>query len=270
MLKDLIPTSVRKPLTRTRIRFLSAAGRTIGSLSPYETLIVVPKDAFVADGLATEHDSSFSADDNFRRGYARAIKAVGGEWRIPWRTHVAIWAADVCRSTPGDFVELGTGRGWMFSAVLGSMDWASMTKRLFLFDMFTSGRVDPITGRELEDSTPHPCYALSYEATKANFSEWDRVELVRGRIPESLDNVELPKIAFMHIDLNNADSEVGALRLLWPRLSTGAFVLLDDYAYRGYRPQYDAMNALGRELGFKVLSLPTGQGLICKSAQPPQ
>jgi len=265
MRKEQIPAGIRKPLRKAHLEGLQLIARTLGNLTPYESFVVVPKDSFTADGLTTSHDSTFVNDAVFQQAYARAVKAVGSDWDIPWRTHVALWAADACKSIPGDFVELGTGRGWMFSAILSSLDWSGMSKQLFLFDMFTSTRLDPISGLVVDGAQRHPCYAKSFEATELNFADWERVELVRGRIPESLDEVDLQSIAFVHIDLNNADSEVNALRKLWPTLSVGALVLLDDYAYRGYRPQYEAMNTLGVELGFKVLSLPTGQGLISKS-----
>ncbi|SIM81297.1 Methyltransferase MtfD [Mycobacteroides abscessus subsp. abscessus] len=57
------------------------------------------------------------------------------------------------------------------------------------------------------------------------------------------------------------------LRYFWPRLSPGAFVLLDDYANRGRDEQRIAMDDVARELGVSVVALPTGQGLIIK---PPQ
>ncbi|HCA60015.1 MAG TPA: methyltransferase, partial [Blastocatellia bacterium] len=68
-----------------------------------------------------------------------------------------------------------------------------------------------------------------------------------------------------HIDMNHAAPEVAALRMLWPRMAKAGIVLLDDYAYFGYRPQKEAMDALGQELGFAVASLPTGQGLIIRT-----
>ncbi len=43
-------------------------------------------------------------------------------------------------------------------------------------------------------------------------------------------------------------------------------MILDDYAYsESYRPQKEAFDALGLELGFSVFTMPTGQGIIVKS-----
>ena len=41
-------------------------------------------------------------------------------------------------------------------------------------------------------------------------------------------------------------------------------VLLDDYAYWGYRQQKVAMDALAARLGVAIMSLPSGQGLIVR------
>jgi len=41
-------------------------------------------------------------------------------------------------------------------------------------------------------------------------------------------------------------------------------VLLDDYAYYGYFSQKLAMDQFAQEKGIKILSLPTGQGLVLK------
>ena len=68
----------------------------------------------------------------------------------------------------------------------------------------------------------------------------------------------------MHIDLNVAEAEVASLKFLWPLLTVGAIILLDDYAYANRVEQQEKMDLLGEELGFEVLTLATGQGIIKK------
>ena len=41
-------------------------------------------------------------------------------------------------------------------------------------------------------------------------------------------------------------------------------MLLDDYAYIGYESQKAAMDALAEQRKLRILSLPTGQGLLVK------
>jgi len=64
--------------------------------------------------------------------------------------------------------------------------------------------------------------------------------------------------------MNSAYPEAAALEFFWERLSPGAMVLLDDYAYRGYEQQTIAINRVVKARQADVLSLPTGQGLIVR------
>ena len=51
----------------------------------------------------------------------------------------------------------------------------------------------------------------------------------------------------------------------WPRLVSGAVIVLDDYGYSDdYLRQKRAFDAFAGKNGVQVLLLPTGQGLIFK------
>jgi hypothetical protein len=77
-----------------------------------------------------------------------------------------------------------------------------------------------------------------------------------------LDQIKAERIAYLHIDMNCSPPEVAAVDYLWDRLVPGALIVLDDYAFVGFRQQKLAMDALAESKGVKVFSLPTGQGLI--------
>jgi hypothetical protein len=64
--------------------------------------------------------------------------------------------------------------------------------------------------------------------------------------------------------MNNYLPEVAAFNYFWERLVPGAFVLFDDYAYKGYEPQKVALDAAAAAKDLKIVSLPTGQGLLIK------
>ncbi len=68
----------------------------------------------------------------------------------------------------------------------------------------------------------------------------------------------------MHIDLNNAPAEIGALEILFDRLSPGGILILDDYGWVGYKAQKQAEDPWLAARGYQVLELPTGQGLVFK------
>jgi hypothetical protein len=37
---------------------------------------------------------------------------------------------------------------------------------------------------------------------------------------------------------------------------------MDDYTYIGYEPQHVALDEFAKSVGYEILSLPTGQGLL--------
>lgn len=221
---------------------------------------------FSADGMATMAITSFIDTKKFISAYFRlrvASRAVVDPG-LQWRAHQAMWCAAHCMKIDGDFVECGTGKGLMMSAVLDSLpEWSSSTKRMLLFDTFSPYGIDPVTGENVKESGIRGTYASGVEDVSANFSDWDRVELIQGFLPESFSKATLGKIAFMHIDLNHAPAEIAAVRHLWPLLQRGGMMLLDDYAQ--VLEQNQAMNQLAEELQFNILTTASGQGIVIKS-----
>lgn len=105
-------------------------------------------------------------------------------------------------------------------------------------------------------------YASSFESVVKNFSEWHNVHLIKGIVPESLSECKAKVISYLHLDMNCSPPETMAFNYFWDKLVPGALILLDDYAYNGYREQKLGMDKCTAEKGLKILSLPTGQGLI--------
>jgi hypothetical protein len=64
--------------------------------------------------------------------------------------------------------------------------------------------------------------------------------------------------------MNCVQPEVSALEYFWPRLEASAIVVLDDYGWPGHENQKDAADNFASSVGTKVLSLPTGQGILIK------
>jgi O-methyltransferase len=64
--------------------------------------------------------------------------------------------------------------------------------------------------------------------------------------------------------MNCALPEIAAGEYLWPRMKSGAIIVLDDYGWLPHVEQKRAWDDFARERGVMVLSLPTGQGLLIK------
>jgi len=231
-----------------------------------------PQDTYDFDGLTSIHNHEFMAEPSFQKAYARAVQAADGQdYQWYWRVHIALWAAKVASRLEGDFVECGVNKGCLSSAIMEYLDWGRQDKTFYLLDTFAGIDQRFLSESELEEGAldknrrhlSSNFYTQSIDSVRQNFSEWEKnTEIVQGSIPETLQKVSSRKIAFLHIDLNCSLPEVAALDYFWDKLVQGAPVVLDDYAYHGYRSQKLGMDDFAKKKNVAIASLPTGQGLI--------
>jgi len=233
---------------------------------------IVEGHVYNQDGLHTTHNHEFMNEPAFQAAYRRGTLAANIDYMFHWRVHTALWAAHAAMRLEGDFVECGVAFGCISSAVMTYVDWNETGRTFYLLDTFSG--VDPryvspleIAFGKLESEQDYKDkfrYPPGVEVVVQNFSEWRNVEIIVGPVPETLDQIKAERIAYLSIDMNCSPPEVAAVDYLWDRLVPGAPIVLDDYAYVGYRQQKLAMDTLAETKGVKVLSLPTGQGLIIK------
>lgn len=224
------------------------------------------------DGLSTAHNHDFMTDPVFQAAYARGVQAAGTDYHWHWRVHVGLWVARSAIALDGAFVECGVNRGFMSSAIMSLLDWDKTGRIFYLLDSFAGVEERSLSEDERASGVAYRAardlesgfYTTDAVAVRANFAEWRNARLIVGTIPETLNQIDAVRIAFLHIDLNCALPEVAALTALWDRLTPGAFVLLDDYAYHGFEAQKRAMDDFATSRGVSILSLPTGQGLLVK------
>jgi hypothetical protein len=225
-----------------------------------------PHWTYAEDGLYTCHIADFLSDSRFQKAYA-AGKATGswGQGDLRWRVYTVLWAAEQAWSLPGDFIECGVYRGGNAQAILHYLPWREKPERQFsLLDTFHGF---PSEQRDLAAAVHRNDYQDDcWTEVQQRFASAPNIQLIRGPIPQSLTQVPASKIAFLSIDMNCAEPEVAALAFLWPKLVSGAVVVLDDYAFaEPYRRQKEAMDRLAKQLQISILTLPTGQGLIVKT-----
>jgi hypothetical protein len=150
--------------------------------------------------------------------------------------------------------------------------WNDVGRRFYLIDTFRGPVLDQYSPEEIErgrlaiakDALHAGAYVTDLARVRSNFSEWPDAVVVQGSVPEVLASLDVSAVAFLHLDMNCAYPERAALEFFWERLSPGAIVLLDDYAYFGHDAQTRAMDDAAQILGTQILSLPTGQGIIIK------
>lgn len=243
---------------------MGTAGYTIKKSSGAE-------DIYDRDGLRSLHNQDFIRDPAFAQAYARGVEAAGDlDWH--WRVHIGLWAAYSASNLDGDFVECGVNRGFLSSAIMRYLDWDKTGKTFYLLDTFaglderfvSEKEIDSGTLAKNETNLATGHYVNGADSVIQNFSDWKNVEIIAGSIPETLSEIGARQIAYLHLDMNCAPPEVAAFEYLWERLVNGAFVLLDDYAYQGYQEQKYAMDKAAAAKNHKIVSLPTGQGLLIK------
>lgn len=237
---------------------------------PIENIIgfdyeVLPLEArtYNQDGLATMHSTHFARESDFTAAYSEAFKA--GSWGgfdIHWRAHVICWTAHIASKLQGDYVECGTNRGGTAMLVVRYIESELHKRQFHLFDTYSG--LDPNVSSADEVKRLEGHYSECYDHVKSLFSPWPFVQIIRGTVPETLYTHAPERIAWLHIDLNAAAPERAALELLWPRLAPGAPVVLDDYAWTACHKQREAIDGFANSINVRILSLPTGQGLLLK------
>jgi hypothetical protein len=213
---------------------------------------------YAGDNLLTfGRNLSFLEDQKLMAAFRRhATTAV--EQAVLWRTAVVAWAARSGLRLKGDFVECACYKGTTARIVCDVLDFATRPERhYYLYDLF-----------EHDPSMPHHALAEHsaqlYDAVKRRFADCPNVTVTKGKVPEVLHKVAPQQVAFMHIDLNHPDAELGALGMLFDRMVPGAVLVLDDYGWLGYRAQKLAEDPWFAQRGYHVVELPTGQGLLIK------
>lgn len=225
-----------------------------------------PRVTYNQDGLTTVHNTGFMYDADFKK--AEAAGAATGSWsKVHWRVHTILWAANQCLQVEGDFVECGTNKGGFARAIVEYLDLAKANKSFYLLDTF-EGLADELLSDKEKAAGKKEHFANEYRDCYAQvvqtFKDFPFVKIIKGMVPGTLSRVAAGKVAFLSIDMNCIAPEIAALNYFWEKLSKGGIIVLDDYAYVTCDLQYEAHNAWAAGKGIKILTLPTGQGLIVK------
>lgn len=159
-------------------------------------------------------------------------------------------AEEVIRNhVPGDFIEAGVWRGgaciFMKAILAAAEDWE---RRVWLADSF---RGLPPSGRERRVIKPtHVLGANSFlsvplETVRENFARHglldNRVVFVEGWFRDTLPGLSGESFALVRLDGDLYESTMDGLTNLYPNLSPGGYIIVDDYgdAHWGARQAVD-------------------------------
>ena len=209
----------------------------------------------------------FLTNERFVSASRRGLDAAAryGKPALEWRIAVTCWAAQHGVRLPGDFVECGVNTGVHSLAICEYVNVNALDKSFYLFDTFCGIPPEQMSDRERPRRIDYnETYPDCYEEARRSFAPFPRTRLVRGKVPDTLSLAAIDRVCYLHIDMNIAYPERKAIEHFWPKLSTGALVVLDDYGWHGYEEQMHSMDEFARQVGVEVLMLPTAQGLIVK------
>jgi O-methyltransferase len=229
---------------------------------------------YQADMLGVRnHSLEFMHTEKFETAWSLASEAAKKGWGedvpdIRWRVHVAIWAAQNGLNIEGDFVECGVHTGILSLAICDHLDFAKVDKKFWLFDTWSGIPLDGLSeaDKEYADNKNKHIYTSDiFLDVQETFKPYEGCKFVRGILPDSFGDAEIHKISYLSIDLNNTLAEEQSINVLWPKLSKGAFVVLDDYGWTACKDQRDMWNNFATSKGQMIVTLPTGQGLLIKN-----
>lgn len=252
------------------VEFPMPDGRRLRNRSDGQ-ISMLPVVQFDADGLSTSHNADFLDDPAFQRAYQAGVNTGHrimdpAKLHIEWRVYVCCWAATHAARLDGDFVECGVSTGIVSRAVVDYVDFNALGKTFYLFDTYEGIPESQMseTERPLAVSKNERHYFDCLTLVEQNFAAYPNVKPVKGAVPESLDEVDIGRVAYLHIDMNIAAPEVAALEYFWDRMVTGGIIVFDDYASLAHRSQKAALDPVVSKFGATILSMPTGQGLLLK------
>ena len=217
------------------------------------------------DGLYATCNTEFLEEPKFVEAFRLGREAgILHDTPIHYRAWIACWAASKGRDLEGDFVECGVYRGAMSRMIMHYIDFKELApRRFYLLDTFSGIPSESLTEEERRLRKPAE-FEESFERVRQTFSAFENVTIVRGTIPETLAQVTTDKVAYLSLDMNAAAPEVAAAEYFWPKMVSGAVIVLDDYGWPHHDVQRRELDAFAARHGVRVLPMPTGQGLIFK------
>lgn len=170
----------------------------------------------------------------------------GRDWPLEAETMVGLKRLDslqhcvtsvIRNGIPGDLIETGVWRGGssiFMRAILKA--YGDTSKKVWLADSFR-GLPPPDPSRypvdEGDTLWKYSELAIPMEQVKANFSRYglldDQVAFLPGWFRDTLPTAPIERLAVLRLDGDLYESTMEALVALYPKVSAGGFVIVDDY-----------------------------------------
>lgn len=193
-----------------------------------------------------------------------AASASGREWPPDAETMIGLQrldniqdcVTDVIRNeVPGDLIETGVWRGGatiFMRAILAA--YGATERRVWVADSF-AGLPKPSGKYDVDEGDLHWTFsdlAVSEEQVRENFARYglldDQVRFLKGFFHETLPDAPIDRLAVARLDGDMYESTIVALEALYPKLSVGGYLIVDDFALKGAKR---AVEDFRRERGIR-------------------
>jgi hypothetical protein len=193
------------------------------------------------------------------------IRARGMDWPTVAHTMVGRGRLDnvheclnqvIADDVPGDFIETGVWRGGVCIFARAFFKAHDSARKVWVADSFSGmpevGESGNPLDRKLALHRFNESLCVPREAVERNFAAYglldDQVEFLPGWFRDTLPRAPLRELAVARLDGDLYESTADALASLYPRLSAGGFLIIDDYFIKACQA---AVTDYRREFGIK-------------------
>ena len=176
------------------------------------------------------------------------------------------------KNIPGSFVECGVWKGGSVMAIALTLRELGITNRsIYLYDTF-EGMSEPtdkderafdgvkalnLLNSQINNKTNDATWAYSsidevkYNIARTGYNS-DNIYFIKGKIEDTIPNTTPSQIALLRLDTDWYESTKHELIHLYPLLSKGGVLIIDDYGY--WKGSKDATDEYFSEDNFTLIS----------------
>jgi len=178
--------------------------------------------------------------------YDEQARTGGSDWPLTAHTMIGLKRLDnlqhcvedtLAKQVPGDFIETGVWRGGASIFMRGILRAHGVSDRsVWVADSFQGLPPPNPDAYPADAGDPLHTYdylAVSLEEVKSHFERYglldDQVRFLEGWFRDTLPVAPIERLAVLRLDGDMYESTMTALTNLYPGLSPGGFVIIDDY-----------------------------------------
>jgi len=197
------------------------------------------------------------------------LRMEGRDWPVLAHTMIGVKRMDnlqfcvedvIRKGVPGDLIETGVWRGGATIFMRGILKAYGITdRRVWVADSFEGLPKPDVAKYAADEGDIHHTLdflAVTMDDVKANFARYglldDQVCFLKGWFKDTLPSAPIKRLAVVRLDGDMYESTMDSLSNLYPRLSPGGYLIVDDYgavpacrkAVEDYRQKYGIKEAI--------------------------